>query len=82
MTEKPCIGQGRAGMRRVRPSPINKNIIQLSELSQRIPGVTTIEMRITNPTNSTAPANSVNNANEGMTHRRPLTTGVPSTQTN
>ena len=31
--EKPCIGQGRAGMRRRRPSPINQTITQPTELS-------------------------------------------------
>ena len=35
--EKPCIGQGRAGLRR-RPNPINQTIISPSELSQKIPG--------------------------------------------
>ena len=34
-------------------------------------------MRITNNTNSTSPAHSVNNVNEEMTQRRPLTTDVP-----
>ena len=55
-------------MRRRRPSPINQTIIPPSELSQKIPGVTKIERRITNYANSTAPMHSVNNANEGMTH--------------
>ena len=34
--EKPCIGQGRAGLRMSRPSPINQTIISPSELSQKI----------------------------------------------
>ena len=34
-TEKPHIGQERAGMRRKRPSPINQTITQQSELSQK-----------------------------------------------
>ena len=76
LAEKPCIGQGRIGMRRRRPSQINVIIIQPSELSQKIPGAAKIEMRITNLTNFTAPAHSVNNANEGMTQRRPLTRDV------
>ena len=38
LTEKPHIGQGRAGMRRTRPSPIDQTITQPSELSQKIPG--------------------------------------------
>ena len=75
-TEKPCIGQGRAGMRR-RPSPINQTIIPPSELSQKIPGVTEIETRITNYAKSTVPMHSVNNANKRMTHTRPLIPDVP-----
>ena len=75
-TEKPCIGQGRAGMRRRRPSPINQTIIQPSDLSQKIPGAAEIETRITNHANSTAPAHSINNANERITQRRPLPTDV------
>ena len=76
-TEKPCIGQGRAGTSRRIPSPIKQTIIQPSDLSQKIPGAAEIETRITNCTNSTAPAHSVNSANEGMTHGRPLPTDVP-----
>ena len=76
-TEKSCIGQGRKGMRRRRPSPINQTIIPPSELSQKIPGATKIETRITNCANSTAPMHSINNANEGMTHTRPLMPDVP-----
>ena len=37
ITEKPHTSQGRAGMRRRRPPPINQTIIQPSELSQKIP---------------------------------------------
>ena len=70
-TEKPHIGQGRAGMRR-RPSPINQTITQPSQLSQKTPGATKIETRIMSCANSTAPTHSINNANEGMTHSRPL----------
>ena len=40
---KPCIGQGRAGLKRKRSDPINKTINQPSELSQKIPGKTEIE---------------------------------------
>ena len=75
--EKPQIGQERAVMGRKRPSLITQTIIQPSELSQKIPGAAKIEMRITNSANSTSPAHSLNNANEGMTQRRPLTTDVP-----
>ena len=66
--EEPCIGQGRAGLRRKRPDPINQTIISPSELSQNIPGETKIETRKTSHVNSTDPTNSVNNADEGMTH--------------
>ena len=62
-------------MRR-RPSPINQTIIPPSELSQKIPGATKIK-RITNCANSTAPMHSINNANEEMTHTRPLIPDVP-----
>ena len=74
--EKLCIGQGRAGMRR-RPFPIIQTITQPPELSQKIPGAAKIETRITNQANSTAPMHSMNNANEGMTHTRPLISDVP-----
>ena len=43
--EKPFIGQGRAGLRRKRPDPINQTIIPPSELSQKIPGDTKIETK-------------------------------------
>ena len=75
-TEKTCIGQGRVGMRR-RPSPNNQTIIQPSELSQKIPGAAEIETSVTNCANVTAPVHSINNANERMTHRRPLPADVP-----
>ena len=38
--EKPYIGQGRAGLKRKRPDPINQTINPPSELSQKIPGET------------------------------------------
>ena len=43
----------------------------------KIHGAAKIETTITNSANSTSPAHSVNNANEAMTQRRPLTTDVP-----
>ena len=64
-------------MRRKRPSPINQAIIQPSELSQKIPGATEIETKITNCENSTVPTHSINNANEGMTHTRPFIPDAP-----
>ena len=45
--EKPYIGQGRAGLRRRRPSPNNQTIISPSELLQKIPGETKIKTRET-----------------------------------
>ena len=66
--EKPHTGQGRAGLRRKRPDPINQTIILLSELSQKIPGETKIETRRTNPIHSKDPMHSINNVDEGMTH--------------
>ena len=42
-TERPCTGQGRAGLRRKRHDPINQSIKQPSNLSQKIPGRTEIE---------------------------------------
>ena len=46
--EKPCIGEGRAGLKRKRPGPINQIINPPSELSQKIPGETKIETGKTN----------------------------------
>ena len=45
---KAHIGQGRAGLNWKRPDPINQTINPLSELSQKIPGETTIETGKTN----------------------------------
>ena len=41
--EKPCIGQGRTGLKRKGPDQINKTINPPSELSQKIPGETNVE---------------------------------------
>ena len=64
-------------MRRRIPSPINQTTIQPSELSQKITGAAEIETSITNHANSTAPAHSIINVNDRMTHRRPLPTDLP-----
>ena len=69
---KPCIGQGRAGLKRKRCDPINQTINPPSELSQKIPGETKIERGKTNQVHSKDPTHSVNNADEGMTHERPF----------
>ena len=39
LQDKPCTGQGRAGMKRRRPLPINQTNTQTSELSKKIPEV-------------------------------------------
>ena len=70
--EKPCIGHGRAGLRRRRSAPINQTIISPSELLQKIPGETKIETGKTNHVNSKDPMHSINNVDEGMTHTSPL----------
>ena len=70
--EKPCIGQGRAGLRRKIPDPFNQTIIPPSKLSQAIPGEIKIETRKTNQVHSTDPMHYVNNMDEAMTHTRPL----------
>ena len=70
--EKPCIGQGRAGLKRKRPDSINQTINPPSELSQKIPGETKIVTAKTNLVHSKDPSHSVNNVDEGMTHTRPL----------
>ena len=44
----PCIGQGRAGLKRKRYDPINQTIDPSSELSQKISGETKLETGKTN----------------------------------
>ena len=73
----PGIGQGRTGVKRKRSDPINKTMNPPSELSQKIPGETKIETGKTNQVHSKDPLHSINNADEGMTHTRPLILDVP-----
>ena len=47
LQDKPHTGQGRTGMKRRRPPPINQSITETSELSKKIPQVSKIKMRIT-----------------------------------
>ena len=75
--EKPCICQGRARLKRRRSDLINQTINPPSELSQKIPGETKIETGTTNQVHSKNPMHTVNNANEGMTHIKPLIPDVP-----
>ena len=74
---KPCIGQGRAGLKRKRLYPINQTINQPSELSQKIPGKTKIETRKTNQVHSKDPTYMINNVDAVMTHTKPLIPDVP-----
>ena len=75
--EKPCIDQGRAGLKRKRPDPINQTFNPPLELSQKIPGDTKIETGKTNQIHSKDPIHSINNVDEGMTHTRPSIPDVP-----
>ena len=71
------IGQGRARLKRKRSDPINQTIIPPSELSQKIPGKTAIETGKTNLVHSKDPMHTINNADGGKTHARPLIPDVP-----
>ena len=59
------------------PTSINQTITQTSELSKKIPEASKIELRITNQTDSTAPAQSVTKSNDEVTHRRPMIKDIP-----
>ena len=63
--ERPCTGQGRAGLRRKRPDPINQTIKQSSNLSQKIPGRMKIETGKTNQTHSRDLKHSIKTQVEG-----------------
>ena len=70
--KKPHIGQGRAGLKRKTSDPINQTINPSSELSQKIPGKTKIEIEKTNLVHSKDPMHTINNADPWMAHTRPL----------
>ena len=72
--ERPCTGQGRAGLRRKRPDPINQPINQTSDLSQKIPGRMKIETGKTNQAHTRDLMHSINNANAKKTKSNPLIT--------
>ena len=76
--EKPHTGQGRAGMRRKGPDPINQPINHLSNLSQKIPRRTIIETGKTNQVHSKDLMYSINNVSGKMTNNNPLFPDVPS----
>ena len=69
--ERPCTGQGRAGLRREKPDPINHTINQPSDLSQKIPARMKIETGKTNQAHSRDPTHSKNNVNGKMTDNKP-----------
>ena len=71
------MGQGRAGIRRKRPDPINQSINQPLNLSQKIPGRTEIEKGKTNQVHSKDLTHSINNMNRKMTNNNPLVPDVP-----
>ena len=70
--ERLCTGQGRAGLRRKTPDPINQSIKQPSDLSQKIPGRTEIEIRKTNPVHSRDLTHSIDNTKGKITNNNPL----------
>ena len=74
--KRPCIGQGRAGMRRKRLDSISQPINQPSSLSQKIPGRTEVETGKTNPAHSRGLMHSINNVRK-MTNNNPLIPDVP-----
>ena len=63
---KPCIGQGRAGLKRKISDPINQTINQPSKLSQEIPGKTEVETGKTNQAHSKDPMHIINNSDAGV----------------
>ena len=65
---KPCIGQGRAGLKRKRSDAMNQTINPPSELSQKILGKPEIETGKTNLVHSKDPMHSISNVDTGMTH--------------
>ena len=64
--DRPHVDQGRAGLKRKKPDPINHAINQVSNLSQKIPGRAEIETRKTTYIHST------NDVNEKMAGTNPL----------
>ena len=75
--QRPYTSQGRAGLRRKRPDPINQTIKQPSVLSQKIPGRTEIETGKTTPIHSRDLTHSINNMKGNITNNNPLITDVP-----
>ena len=70
--ERPCVGEGKAGIRRKRTDPINQMINQPSNLSQKIPVRTEREIGKTNQEHTTDLMHSINNTSGKMTNNNPL----------
>ena len=75
--ERLYTGQGRAGLRRQKPDPINQPINQPSDLSQKIPGKMKIETGKINQAHSKDLMHFINNMNGKMTNNNPLIPDVP-----
>ena len=73
--ERPRIGQGRVGMRKRRPPPINQ--INVSELSKKIPVVSKIENKVITYPSFTTPVQSVNSPSTEAVNRRSLIKNIP-----
>ena len=73
--EKPRVGQGRAGMRRRRPPPINQT--SAVETSKNFPEVSKIEKRVINRPDFTTPVQSVNYPSAEVFNGRPMIKGIP-----
>ena len=71
------MGQGRAGIRRKRPDPINQPINQPPNHSQKIPGRTEIETGKTNQVHTKDLMHSINNASSKIMKNNPLIPDVP-----
>ena len=69
--ERLQIGQGRARSKGKKPDPINQAINQPSNMSEEIPGRTTIEARKTNSMHT------INNANDRMVNNNTFMPDVP-----
>ena len=70
-SERPWIGQGRAGFKEEKPDPINQTINQPSDVSQEIPGRTKI---VTGNTNS---IHSTNRVSDRLINNIPFMPDVP-----
>ena len=75
--ERPCTGQGRAGLRRKRSDPINYPNNPTSDLSQKIPGRMKIETGKANQAHTRDLIHSINNVNAKRTNCNTLIPDVP-----